>query len=201
MLYRILSDMELEAVYGIQTNFHSRTKLEHFSHLPGGETTATMRMQGGKGNVQYPKVWMDWVINVLNKGNKSSERYLFREAGGIQNSSIKGRMEELACEGNIVESTKIIGNKIFIKTFHTDELPPKNFTLGDARINRITVVDRNDKLTRSTTQEVYFPLMARPGEDLWIPLEYLTPVVTPEIKKPILELIIYDDYTIKETRL
>ena len=179
-LYQIKTDMELASVYSIPTNYHSRTLLPGYSHLPGGETTATMRFQcdtpGFKGNVQYPPIWMAWVKNVLNESDKSRYQYLFRRAGGIQNSETEGRMEQLGCEGNYVNVIAIEGNKYFISTFETDQAPPEKWDGFDPRVHRITVVNRLDQLTRSTAKEVWFPLMARPGERLWLDVKYLKPV-------------------------
>lgn len=179
-LYQIKTDMELASVYTIQTNFHSRTLLPEYSRLPGGETTATMRLQcdlpGFKGNVQYPPIWMDWVKNVLNEGDPTRWKYLFRRDGGIQNSDTEGRMEQLTCEGNIVEVVAKVGHKYLIRTFSTDQTPPKVWSGTDPRIQRITVVNKLDKLTRSTAKDVWFPLMARPGEQLWLDEKYLKPV-------------------------
>lgn len=182
-LYIIKTDMECPSVYTIPTNYHSRTLLPGYSHLPGGETTATMRFQcdspGFKGNVQYPPAWMAWVKNTLNEGDKTRYQYLFRQAGGIQNSSIEGRMEQLGCEGNFVEVIAIEGNKYYISTFTTDQAPPSKWDGFDPRVHRITVVNKLDQLTRSTAKEVWFPLMARPGERLWLDEKYLKPVMPP----------------------
>jgi hypothetical protein len=179
-LHIILTDMQLRNVYDIPTNFHSRTRLPAYKKLPGGETTATMRFQcdskAFKGNVQYPPAWMEWVIKVLNQGNKTAENYLFRKDGGIQNSDQKGRMEQLGCEGNLLEITAISGNKYFFRHSHTDEKPPTTRNVSDPRIHRITVVNLQDQLTRSKPFDVYFPLMARPGEQMWLDKMYLAPV-------------------------
>lgn len=182
-LYQVKTDMECPSVYTIPTNYHSRTLLPGYSHLPGGETTATMRLQcdllSFKGNVQYPPIWMAWVKNVLNEGDKARYQYLFRKAGGIQNSEIEGRMEQLTCEGNFVDVVAVEGHKYFISTFSTDQAPPATWDGFDPRIQRITVVNKLDQLTRSTAKEVYFPLMARPGERLWLDEKYLKPVFPP----------------------
>ncbi len=205
MIRKILSDMELEYVYDIHTNFRSRTLLEAYKHLPGGETTATMRLQsnspGFKGNIQYPPEWMRFVIEILNENDKTREKYLFRKDGGIQNSNIKGRMEQLTCEGNIIEITRVSGSKAFIKTFQSDELPPETRSLSDPRIQKITVVNRLNQLTRSTNKDVYFPLMARPGEELWIDIKYLKEIEETIKPKPKKEIIIYSDYSISERSL
>ena len=189
----IKTDMELAFVYDIPTNFHSRTRLAVFSHLPGGETTATMRLQCDKptfkGNVQYPPTWMEWTIKVLNRGNKQAENYLFRKAGGIQNSATKGRMEQVACEGNLVSVIKHDRGKRFLYTFHTDEKPPTYRDVTDPRINKITVVNKLDQLTRSTAFDVFFPLMGRPGEELWLDQIYLKPLqVIPQEPVPFVSL-------------
>lgn len=172
--------MQLASVYDIPTNYHSRTRLPGYAKLPGGETTATMRFQsdtkGFKGNVQYPPVWMNWVKNILNEGDKTRWKYLFRRDGGIQNSDTEGRMEQLGCEGNLVDVYKIQGFKCFIRTFSTSDTPPASFYGHDPRIHRITVVNLLDQLTRSTAKEVCFPLMARPGEELWLDVKYLEPL-------------------------
>lgn len=175
-LCRVMTDMELHHVYSIPTNYHSRTLLPEYKYLPGGETTATMRLQGGVGNVQYPPVWMNYVVNILNAGpdKKRAENYLFRKAGGIQNSDQKGRMEELTTEGNFVLVTNVSGIRAYLQTYHANDTPPTVRDLSDSRIQRITVVNRLDQLTRSTSFETYFPLMARPGEQLWIPIQYLS---------------------------
>lgn len=116
-LHIIKTDMQLESVYDIPTNYHSRTLLPGYKYLPGGETTATMRFQSDspsfKGNVQYLPAWIDWVKNTLNEGDKTRWKYLFRKDGGIQNSGTEGRMEQLGCEGNMVDVYALLYCEIF----------------------------------------------------------------------------------------
>lgn len=200
-LYRVRTDMQLKSVYDIPTNFHSRTRLPQYSHVAGGQTPATIRLQGGKGNVQYPAAWITYVEKILNDGDPAKGKYLFHEDSGIQNSSTKGRMEEVTCEGNVVDVVAITGRSAFIRTFHTNDMPPTKKDLADHRIQRFTIVTNDDKLVGSPKGNVYFPLMARPGESLYLSLDYLEPIVSsiPVVPPhPVLEITVYNDLSTSE---
>lgn len=201
-LYKIKTDMQLRDVYDIQTNFHSRTQLPVYSHVIGGQTPATMRLQGGKGDVQYPPEWITYCEKILNNGDVPKGKYLFHINSGIQNSSIKGRMIEGTCEGNIVDVIAVTGNTAFLRTYHTNDMPPSVKDISDPRIQKFTVVTRDDELVGSPKGDVYFPLMARPGENLWISMDYLMPINAPAPQiKPIMEIVIYDDFSISTKSL
>lgn len=190
--------MQLKSVYSIPTNFHSRTKLPEYSHIPGGITPATMRFQGGKGNVQLTKEWLDYV-NQINSNNPIIMKYLFHKDSGWQNSIQYGRVEEMGFQGNVID-VDIEGNKAYVKTFFLNETPPKTVDYSDPRLNVFTIVTRDDKMIGTPKGKAYIILIAREGERLWIPTEYLAilnpPIVIPS-KKEVKKIIVYSDYTIK----
>lgn len=203
MFMRLKTDMELKQLYSLPVNFHSRTRLPSFSHIPGGITPAAVRLQGGKGNVQLDTKWMNY-CSLINNHNAVSLKYIFHKDSGWQNSATKGRVEELGFQGNKVEVLKTIGNRAYLKTFFLNEEPPKVKDLNDPRIQKFTIVTKEDKLEGSPKGNVYTFLIARRGEELWIPIEYLAPITEGPIVKPkkaIKEIIVYSDFTTKQTTL
>ncbi len=187
--------MQLESVYTIPTNFHSRTRLEDYSHVDGGITPASMRFQGGKGNLQLTDEWLNYV-NLVNNNNPIIMKYLFHTDSGWQNSDTYGRVEELGFEGNVIDVT-VDGDKAYINTFYLNESPPKMVDYNDPRLNLFTIVTRDDTLIGSPKGRAYIILVAREGERLYIPTEYLNDL-TPPITKKIKETItVYNDYSTK----
>lgn len=194
MLMRIKTDMELESVYSIPTNFHSRTRLPLYKHVHGGITPATIRFQGGRGNLQLTKEWLDYV-DLVNKNNPIMMKYIFHTDSGWQNSDTYGRVEELGFQGNIID-VNIVGDKAYMKTFYLNEKPPKTVDYNDSRLNIFTIVTRDDKLIGTPKGKGYIILIARAGEKLYIPTKYLAPITPPITKKVVKKLIVNRDYTI-----
>ncbi len=195
MLKMIKTDMQLQSVYSINTNFNSRTRLPEYGHVDGGITPATIRLLGGKGNLQLTQPWLDY-INLINNNNPIIMKYLFHADSGWQNSDEYGRVEELSFEGNVID-VNISGDKAYINTFHLNETPPKTVDYNDPRLNLFTIVTREDTLIGSPKGRAYIILIAREGEDLYIPTEYLNDVTPPITKKVKETITIYNDYSSK----
>lgn len=172
-LCQVKTDMQLQWLYGLYLGGHSRTQNTKFSHIPGGQTPATIRLQGGVGNVDLGKAWPDFVARI-NGRNQTIINYLTRDDSGWHNSGDPWRVEELVFEGQWLEVIRVSGMRAYIRTFHTDELQPISSSTTDPRIQLFTVVTRQDTLVGSPKGNIYILLMGRPAESLWIGTQYLT---------------------------
>lgn len=85
-------------------------------------------------------------------------------------------MQQVLCEDNVVEVIRQDHNKCFLACFNVNNKPPAVWDIHDPRVQRITVVNRLDQITRSIAIDVYFPIMGRKGEELWIDEMYLGPI-------------------------
>lgn len=169
-LCRVKTDMELDWVGTIPTNYNSRTRLPGYSHVSGGITPATMRLQGGKGNLQLSAAWIDY-IDRLNNRNPIILKYLFHADSGWQNSGQYARVEELAFENQFLTVTRVSGDKAYIQTFYSDQKPPSVTTAENRQ--EFTVVTRDNNIIGSPKGRAYIVLIAKPGEVLWIYTKYL----------------------------
>ena len=178
-LCRIRTDMELAEVNSIPTGFHSRTRLPDYSHVFDGVTPATMRLQGGRGFLQLPKAWQDYVARI-NGNNAVVLKYLFHGNSGWQNSDQEAVIEQLAFQDQWLRVLKVSGSKAYVDTFFSDQAPPPEPLKNDPRQQLFTIVTRDDRMIGSPKGDAYIILIARPGEALWIPTGYLAcPVRTP----------------------
>ncbi len=171
-LCRVKTDMELAEVYSLPTNFHSRTRLPDYSHVSDGVTPATMRLQGGRGYLKLSSDWQDYVARI-NNHNATVLKYLFHEDSGWQNSTEYGLVEQLAFEDQWLNVTSISGSKAYVQTFFSDQQPPSEITPNDPRQQLFTIVTRDDRLIGSPKGDASIILIARHGEQLWIPVDYL----------------------------
>jgi hypothetical protein len=171
-LCRVKTDMEMAGLYSLPVNFHSRTHLPSFSHIPGGITPATVRLQGGIGNVQLTPAWLDYVERI-NGHSPVVVKYLFHKDSGWQNSGQYGRVEQLVFENQWLEVLRVSGDRAYIKTFFLDQNQPSSSTTKDPRIQLFTIVTDEDKIIGTPKGDAYIILMARPGESLYIGTRYL----------------------------
>jgi hypothetical protein len=171
-LCRVKTDMEMERLYSLPVNFHSRTHLKSFNHIPGGITPATVRLQGGIGNVQLTPAWLDYVERI-NGHNPVVMKYLFHKDSGWQNSNQYGRVEQLVFENQWLEVLRVSGNRAYVKTFFLNQSQPGSSTTKDARIQLFTIVTDEDKIIGTPKGDAYIILMARPGESLYLGTQYL----------------------------
>ena len=169
-LCRVKTDMELPWVGSIPTNYHSRTRLPLYAKIPGGITPATVRLQGGVGNLQLPTVWQEYVSKI-NNNNPIVLKYLFHKDSGWQNSAQYARVEELVFENQNVYVLRISGGKAYVRTFFANQAPPAIATANNRQL--FTIVTRDDKIIGSPKGNAYIILIARPGEQLWIGTQYL----------------------------
>lgn len=178
-LCRVKTDMELDWVGTIPTNYNSRTRLPGYSHVSGGITPATVRLQGGKGNLQLTQEWIDY-IDRLNEHNDVILRYLFHKDSGWQNSSQYARVEELAFENQFLTVTRVSGDKAYIQTFYVNQKTPGEIKV----VNRqaFTIVTRDNNIIDTPKGRAYIVLIAKPGEVLWIYTKYLQcPSILPKV--------------------
>ena len=169
---RVKTDMELAAVYSIPTNFHSRTLLPDYRHVPGGITPATVRLEGGIGNVQLTPEWIAFVGRI-NGRSPAILSYLFKPDSGWQNSEQNGRVEELAFEDTFLNVLRVDAGRAYIQTYTVADAPPRVAMKADLRQQRFTVVTRDDTIIGAPPGEASIVLIARAGEQLWLPAEYL----------------------------
>jgi hypothetical protein len=169
-LCRVRTDMELPWVGSLPTNYHSRTRLAAYSHIPGGVTPATVRLQGGKGNVQLPAAWQKYV-GKINGDNAGILKYLFHRDSGWQNSDQYARVEELVFENQYVNVLRVSGMRAYVGTYFIDRPPPATVSVENRQL--FTIVTREDTIIGSPKGNAYIILIARPGEQLWIPIAYL----------------------------
>ena len=170
---RIKTDMELPEVNSIPTNYHSRTRLPDYSHVSDGVTPATMRLQGGKGFVELSSAWQDYVSRI-NHDNPVVLKYLFHTNSGWQNSDQEGQVEQLAFEDQWVNVLSISRSRAYIQTFFGDQAPPAEIVQNDPRQQLFTVITRDERMIGSPKGDAWIILIARHGEQLWIPTAYLS---------------------------
>lgn len=168
----VKTDMQLAWAGTLQVNYHSRTRLPLYAHIPGGITPATIRLQGGVGNVQLTPAWIDYVDRI-NWRNPQILKYLFHKNSGWQNSSTYARVEELVFEGQTVNVLRISGLRAYLQTYFINEKQPLTPALGDWRIEKFSIVTRDDTMIGAPPGPAKIILMARKGESLWIPTNYL----------------------------
>lgn len=167
----VKTDMQLPYVGTLPTNYHSRTLLPLYRRIPGGITPATIRLQGGVGNVQLSPAWIDYVERI-NGRNPKIANYMFHTDSGWQNSSQYGRVEELVFEGQPVTVMRISGLRAYVQTYYVNQLQP--FVADLAQTQLFTIVTRDDTLIGAPAGPARIILIARPGETLWIAVTYLT---------------------------
>lgn len=172
-LCRVKTDMELPFLGDVFINYHSRTQLPTYRHIPGGITPATIRLNGGVGNLQLSPAWKDFVERI-NGRNQTIINYLFHEDSGWQNSSVTGRVEELAFENQWLRVLRVSGNRAYVETFFVDQIQPTSGSVNDPRIQLFTIVTRDDHMIETPKGPAYIILIARRGEALWIPTNYLS---------------------------
>ncbi len=171
-LCRVKTDMEIPWLYSLPVNFHSRTRLPQFAKIPGGITPATVRLQGGRGNVQLTPAWLDYIERINNR-NPVVIKYLFHADSGWQNSDIYGRVEQLVFENQRVKVLRVSGNRAYIETFFINLNQPSSSSTNDPRVQLFTIVTRDDKIIGTPKGNAYIAIMARAGESLYIGTQYL----------------------------
>lgn len=163
----ILSDMEVAVANGLPVNYHSRTRLPEFSHIPGGETVATVGLTGGEGNVEYPAPW----IAYLKTRNGQKWDFFTGPNAGIHNAGDEGNVRQVTCESNYVQVLRIDGDKAYVRVYaKTDRVPTTRNPVLEHIMIAVTIDDKLDLIKGG----VYYVLMANAGESLWIPVSMLT---------------------------
>lgn len=137
---------------------------------------STVRIRGGVGFVMLTNEWIDYVHSVnSDAGNKYqfSSRYVMKPAVGWHNTGAGNRVEQLTFSGNIVEVTKIVGGKAYIKSFYNSlpapRLPITPFEKSLHPLVQLFTTQYKTKLDMSTDGR--YPrtlIIANPGEELWI---------------------------------
>lgn len=136
----------------------------------------TIRIEGGKGNITLSPAWVRF-FDSINTENAS--RYTRKRDSGWFNRGTWPTVEQLSFGGNVVEVTKIEGDKAYIKCYYNDDAPPSldgNF-YDPSRIHYFSVVDRYGKVTSSPVGHIRTLVIANnKNEKLWIPLNQLVKV-------------------------
>jgi len=171
-LCRVKTDMELPYANGLPVNYRSRTLLASFTHIPGGITPATIRLQGGVGSLQLSPAWMGY-ISLINQGSATKLNYLFHANSGWQNSTQRGTVEELAFENQWMNVLRVSGQRAYVQTYFVNEQPPATIIPNDPRRQLFTIVTADNHIIGSPKGNAYIVLIARRGEVLWIPTYYL----------------------------
>jgi hypothetical protein len=130
----------------------------------------TVRINGGKGTVALSPDW----VKFLDKINTpDAQRYLRKLQSGWLNYGPFPKMEQLTFGGNLVEVTKIVGNKAYIKTFNNAAAPPA--TAPDTLIQTFSIVYSDGSWEMSTPVGVaYTFIIANPNDGpLWIDINNL----------------------------
>lgn len=156
-LYRVKHDFEKPVKVSRSSGWKPGTKLRG---LP-----ETVRLMGGRGSVLMSVAWTKH-IQKINTPN--GYRYVQKEKSGWTNAGPFPRVECLTFGGNIVEVTKIVGNKAYVKTYFNNQTPPPEF--GPlSLVQRFSVVYNDGTVEMATpVGNVYTVLIANPGEELWI---------------------------------
>jgi hypothetical protein len=150
----------------------------------------TVRLFGGRGNVELTKEWMDY-WEFINGDNPKVMKYLLRRDSGIINKGnepfvirvVNGfldivfktkkypRVETLTFGGSAVKVWKIEGSKAFVETLHVDHTPPRNKVFPP--VQRFMAIRQDGILENPPCGATYTFLIARENESLWIPTHHL----------------------------
>lgn len=83
----------------------------------------TVKLEGETaGTYRIPDRWVEY-INFLNPG-QDAQNYLWKEGSGWQNGITNYVVRTITFAGNVVEVTRIEGNRAYIKTVSTLDAPP-----------------------------------------------------------------------------
>jgi hypothetical protein len=157
--YRILHDFELPLSYGY--GMHSRTAAPDWPGAP--ITPETCRISGGASGLTLPT---DAQKLVYDKNTPTNEyKYVIGHNGGWVNYGYWPRVEVLTFAGNVVDVTRIEGNKAFIRTWRGETDDP-------CVIHLWANIGEDDKVYYGGWNGPAWIVLAYVGE-LWIELDKL----------------------------
>jgi len=157
----VKTDMQIPWMGSLFVNYHSRTRLKLFRFIPGHMTPATIRLQGGRGNVPLPQPWRDY-LGLVNNNNAQFIKYVNHFDSGWVNAQL-WTAEQIVFESQYVFVERVSGNKAYVKTYHVDEAPPATVDLSDPRIQYFTIVTREDRIIFAPPGKLRAFLIARAG--------------------------------------
>jgi len=168
-LWRVRHDVERA-----EWDFQSRLWKPEWKKLRG--LPETVRINGGRGTVELPPEWVDFLDRI---NTPDAQRYLRKLQSGWLNYGPFPKMEQLTFGGNYVHVTHIDGNRAYIKTFNIADPPPVGrlpYTEEpDPLIQTFSVVYTDGSWEMETPVGMAYTLILANPEDgpLWIDIENL----------------------------
>ena len=171
--YRVLDD--IEAGRTVRNGLPSTVRFHP-------EIIATGK--GGTGYVILSDALMRYAVKINDNGLGALKYQFadfdaalpttFKDSVGWHNTGNAHRVEELTFSGNIVDVTRIVGNRAYIKCLYNGEPAPTEYILPPVQMFTIQYsnhldIDGNGKQPRTF-------IVANPGEELWLDLKDLKKV-------------------------
>jgi hypothetical protein len=168
-IWRVRHDVERDA-----WDFKSRLWVDDWKKLRG--LPETVRIHGGRGTVELPPAWVTF-LDAINTPN--ARRYLRKLQSGWLNYGPFPKMEQLTFGGNLVDVTRVKGNRAYIRSFNTANAPPQSgpdSTKPGPLVQTFSVVYTDGSWQMETpVGVVYTFIIANPGDGpLWIDIDDLT---------------------------
>lgn len=140
---------------------------------------STVRIQGTMSAINLSPEWIKFVYDIQpNPSYQFTSTYVLKPKVGWHNTGDPTRVEMLTFSGNIVEVSKIEGDKVFIKTFDASISPPIQIDLSKKMNPLIQLfstqfstwldVGTNDRWPRTL-------LITKPGTAAWMSKSDLIP--------------------------
>lgn len=167
-LWRVRHDIERD-----EWDFKSRLWGKSWKKLRG--LPETVRIHGGRGSVELPPAWVDFLDRI---NTPDAQRYLRKLQSGWLNYGPFPKMEQLTFGGNFVYVTKVKANRAYIKTFNIADVPPQigpHPTGPNPLIQTFSVVYTDGTWQMETPVGVVYTFIIANPEDgpLWIDLDDL----------------------------
>ena len=181
MLYYIKDDLEVGAP--------PRPYIRH--GLP-----STVRINGGSSYVMLTPEWMKFVVKVNTPAGQKYQfqdypiNSNFKEAVGWHNQGKDNRVEQLTFSGNVVDVTRIEGNKAYIKCYYNSQKPPETSPLVNIKefhpLIHFLTTQFSSGLDISTNGRYprILVIANNESEQLWIDTINLAPIEQPEPVEP-----------------
>lgn len=138
---------------------------------------ATVRLRGGKDFVRLPDKWMEYVRSI---NTAAAYNYIFKPASGWHNQGDLCRVEQVTFAGNILDVTRIEGNRAYIRSFDVGSDPPASPIMPNVSNLHPLVQLFTTQYLRwlDMTTNGRYPrvlIVSNPGEELWIDIGEIRP--------------------------
>lgn len=176
--YRVKHDSQLK-----EYNYKSRTADDNWQGV-SSETPETVplfvqpKATTGTHRTVLTDEWKSF-MDVLNKGNERTLRYLKADNTAIFNSTGFPKLESLTMGGNVITLDEVQGNWGMVHTLDLDQVPsPKdvNYLTSPDLVHKFVVVgwrkaSKETYWTDPPPGEMYWPLVS--SRDVWVSLDRL----------------------------